>query len=226
MTTKQASGGEIFKKIPAIMKELPVITKGRKNTQQGYAFRGIDDVYNFIQPLLAKHGVFMSAELLDDRHEERISKGGSAMMYRVLKMRYSFIAEDGSSISTDSVGEGMDSSDKASAKALSIAQKYAILQMFLVPTEEPKPEPENDSHEVEPKPADDYKKMTAGITELQRRELDKLLKDLDAAGIDPAEKSDKVLEHFEVGSLGELTAPQADAVIKKWTAALKAKAKS
>jgi hypothetical protein len=150
MTTTPEKAGLIFKKIPAIMCEIPSIGKDRKNTGQGYNFRGIDDVYNFVQPLLAKHGVFMSAEILADRHEERTSRQGSAMMYRVLNMRYSFVAEDGSSVSTDAVGEGMDSGDKASAKAMSIAQKYAILQMFLVPTEEAK-DPENDNPEVKPK---------------------------------------------------------------------------
>jgi hypothetical protein len=134
MTTTQEKPGLIFKKIPAIMAEIPSIGKSRKNEGQHYNFRGIDDVYNLIQPVLAKHGVFMSAEVLDQRHEERTSKSGGAMMYRVATVRYSFVAEDGSSISTDAIGEGMDSGDKASAKAMSIAQKYAILQMFLVPT--------------------------------------------------------------------------------------------
>jgi len=149
--TKQTNGGDIFKKIPAIMAEIPVIGKDRKNQGQGYNFRGIDDVYNMIQPIMAKHGVFMSAEILESRHEERQSGQGKAIMSRVTTIRYSFIAQDGSSVSTDAIGEGMDSGDKASAKAMSIAQKYAILQMFLVPTADAK-DPENDDHDVKPKP--------------------------------------------------------------------------
>ena len=59
------SAGLIYTAIPAIMAEIPAIYKDRKNDQQEYSFRGIDDVYNAINPLLSKHGVFMKAEVLE-----------------------------------------------------------------------------------------------------------------------------------------------------------------
>ena len=218
MTTTTEKPGLIFKQIPAIMSEIPSIGKDRKNTGQGYNFRGIDDIYNFIQPLLAKHSVFMTAEILDDRHEERASKSGGVIMYRVLKMRYSFVASDGSSIATDAVGEGMDSGDKASAKAMSIAQKYAILQTFLVPTEDAK-DPEVDNHEVAPKPKP---KAAELVTDDQRVVLAKLLDDMQHAGKDVDDIVEKVKAHFSIeGYPGELTKDQAAALIKKWSDGLK-----
>lgn len=153
MTTEKTA--LIYQKIPAIMKEIVPISKDRKNQAQGYSFRGIDDVYNSLQPILAKHGVFMTSQILDERSEERTrSEGKSALFSRMLKIRYSLTAEDGSSVATEVIGEGMDSGDKAAAKAMSIAQKYALFQMFLIPTAEAK-DPENDDHEViaKPKPA-------------------------------------------------------------------------
>jgi hypothetical protein len=154
MTTEKT--GLIYQKIPAIMKEVVPISKDRKNQAQGYSFRGIDDVYNSLQPILAKHGVFMTSQILDERSEERTrAEGKSALFSRMLKIRYSLTAEDGSSVATEVIGEGMDQGDKAAAKAMSIAQKYALFQMFLIPTAEPK-DPENDDHEVVAKPkADD-----------------------------------------------------------------------
>jgi hypothetical protein len=222
MTTTTEKPGLIFKQIPAIMSEIPSIGKDRKNTGQGYNFRGIDDIYNFIQPLLAKHSVFMTAEILDDRHEERASKSGGVIMYRVLKLRYSFVASDGSSIATDAVGEGMDSGDKASAKAMSIAQKYAILQTFLVPTEDAK-DPEVDNHEVAPKPKP---KAAELVTDDQRVVLAKLLDDMHHAGKDVDDIVEKVKAHFGIeGYPGELTKDQAAALIKKWSDGLKKAAK-
>lgn len=226
MTATTEKPGIIFKKIPAIMSEIPSIGKDRKNTGQGYNFRGIDDVYNFVQPLLAKHGVFMSAEILADHHEERTSKQGTVMMYRVLNMRYSFVAEDGSSVSTDAVGEGMDSGDKASAKAMSIAQKYAIIQMFLVPTEEPK-DPENDNPEVKPKatPAPAPAKVEP-VEDGQIIVLRKLQDDIANAGHDVEKAIGKVRDKYGItGYPGELTKAQAAEVIKTWAAALKKAAK-
>ncbi|MDD5513186.1 MAG: ERF family protein [Candidatus Omnitrophica bacterium] len=158
MTAKQTEAsaapatGNIYQRIPAIMRDIEAIPKDRRNQQQGYSFRGIDDVYNLIHPVMAKHGVFMSCVILSDRTEERKSNKGNALIYRVINARYRFTADDGSSIETDVIGEGMDSGDKSANKAMSVGQKYALLQVFMVPTDDPK-DPENENHEVEPKAA-------------------------------------------------------------------------
>lgn len=141
----------IFHALNAIMDELGAITKDRTNTHQKYQFRGIDNVYNAVNPLFAKHGVISVPTVLEDRHEERESKSGGVNIYRVLKIRYDFYALDGSSVPATVIGEGMDSSDKASNKAMAVAHKYAILQVLAVPTEEPK-DPEEDSHQVAANP--------------------------------------------------------------------------
>lgn len=177
--TEEVKVGLIYKKILAVMSEIQAIEKERKNVQQGYNFRGIDDVYNMVQPLMAKHGIFMRSELLSDRSEERTSKGGATLIYRIINMRYSFICEDGSFITTDTIGEGMDSGDKAGPKAMSIAQKYAILQVFMIPTVDPK-DSENDSPEPQAKPTNAVGHVTNKVsqpapakpmTELQATEI-------------------------------------------------------
>jgi hypothetical protein len=139
----------IYGAIAAIMGSVGPIGKDRENKQQNYSFRGVDDVYQALQALMAKHGVFTTAEILADRTEERTTSRGSALIYRVLKIRWWFWAPDGSCVYTDTIGEGMDSGDKASNKAMSVSHKYALLQVFCIPTEEAK-DPENDHHEVEP----------------------------------------------------------------------------
>lgn len=137
----------IYKKICDIMADVKVISKDRKNQQQNYKFRGIDDVYNELHDLLAKHRVFTVPAVLETKHEERTSKSGGTLIYRIYTVEYTFFAEDGSSVQTIVMGEGMDSGDKAGNKAMSVAHKYALLQMFAIPTGEPK-DPENDSPEV------------------------------------------------------------------------------
>lgn len=141
----------IFSRINLIMSEVGGIAKDRTNAKQGYKFRGIDDVYLALQPLLAKHEVFTTLEVLDEIRSERTTQTGSVLFYSILKIRYDFWALDGSKISCTVIGEGMDSGDKASNKAMSIAQKYAFIQIFAIPTEDPK-DPENDSHDVTPEP--------------------------------------------------------------------------
>ena len=136
--------GMIYKQIPAVMADIEAIAKDRKNDKQNYKFRGIDDVYNMIHSVLAKHKVFTAPTVLSETYEERKSSSGGVLIYRVLRMLYRFYAEDGSYIDTTVIGEGMDSGDKASNKAMSVAHKYALIQVFAIPTDDDK-DPENDN---------------------------------------------------------------------------------
>jgi hypothetical protein len=140
----------IYRKMLEVMSEVSAISKDRKNASQGYNFRGIDDVYNMLHDIMAKIGVFCVPRVMSDYTEERTTAKGSVLIYRILKMEFDFIAIDGSKVTSCVIGEGMDSGDKASNKAMSVAQKYCLLQTFLIPTEDAK-DPENQSHEVGPK---------------------------------------------------------------------------
>lgn len=126
----------IYQSINAIMAECPVIAKAQQNKQQGFMYRGVDVVMNVFQPLLAKYKVFVVPEVLETIREDRQTKNGGNLIYTILKVRYTFFAEDGSFISATVQGEGMDSADKSGNKAMSVAFKYAMFQVFCIPTEE------------------------------------------------------------------------------------------
>ena len=137
----------IFQSITKIMEEVPAIGKSKKNIQQGFMFRGIDDVMNAFQPLLAKYKVFIVPQVLEQIREERQTLKGGTLLYSICKVKYTFYAEDGSFVDAIVVGEGMDSGDKATNKAMAIAMKYAMFQVFCIPTEEMK-DPDSESHSV------------------------------------------------------------------------------
>lgn len=113
------------------------ISKDRTNTQgSGYKFRGIDDVYNAVSPLLAEHGLCILPRVLARSCEERVSKNGGALFYVTVEAEFDFVAaEDGSKHTVKTFGEAMDSGDKATNKAMSAAYKYAAFQAFSIPTE-------------------------------------------------------------------------------------------
>lgn len=127
---------KIFSAIPAIMGEIGHIGKERRNAQQGFMFRGVDQVMNTMKPLLSKHGVFVVPEVLHTEREERVTKSGSNLIYTVHTIQFHFWATDGSEVTATVVGEGMDSADKSSNKAMAVAFKYACFQVFCIPTEE------------------------------------------------------------------------------------------
>ena len=126
----------IYRRIPEAIAKIGSIGKNKRNQQQGFMFRGIDDVYNAVNPILAECKLFMTSEILDQQREERETKNGGRLVYTILTIRYTIYAEDGSSVTTVTVGEGMDSGDKGSNKAMSIAYKYAMFQLLCIPTED------------------------------------------------------------------------------------------
>lgn len=147
----------IFTAMTAAMQDIGAIAKADKNVMQGFMYRSIDAVYNSMHEILAKHNIFTVPDVLEERTEERQSKSGGTLIYRILKMKYTFYTDDGSNVSCTVIGEGMDSGDKAANKAMSISHKYALFQTFLIPTEDEK-DPDAQSHEVKPKPKEESEK--------------------------------------------------------------------
>lgn len=129
---------KIFEAMAQIMAEITCINKSRINEHFRYKFRGIDDVYNELHALFAKHQVFTTSTVVSERCYPRTNAKGNEELNRVLQMRYTFHTADGSSITTETVGEGQDIGDKAANKAMASAHKYALLQVFCIPTEEQK----------------------------------------------------------------------------------------
>lgn len=132
---KQPNG--IYAAMAAIVSEIGAIGKDKRCSQgASFAYRGIDDVYNALNPIMAKHGVFVLPVAGERTTETRQSRNGAAMEIVVMRMTYKFCHADGSSVEAVTVGQAMDSGDKATNKAMAIAHKYAILQAFCIPTED------------------------------------------------------------------------------------------
>ena len=139
---------QIHELIPKIMAEVGAISKNRENVSQRFFFRGIEDVYKHLQLLLAKHGVSAFPSVLTVERETRKTAKGGDMLSTLLTVRYTFFAPDGSSVEAVAAGEGMDSGDKATSKAMSIAHKNCLLQVFMVPTEDAV-DPDKDAPRIE-----------------------------------------------------------------------------
>ena len=170
METKQ-----IYQSLSDIMLEITHISKTKTNTQQNFKYRGIDDIMNELHALFAKNSVIILPIVKDIKQDERITKNGGLLIYTKLTVQYDFIASDGSFVSTVAIGEAMDSGDKSTNKAMSVALKYVLLQMFLIPTED-MTDPDSNTYEVKPKAkepekkddmSDIAKRLASGLAELR-----------------------------------------------------------
>ena len=140
----------IYTAMVKVMADVGVVGKERKNPQQGYQFRGIDDVAAHCQAALEKHGVFVVPEVLEREREVMDTRNGGRMASVRLLVRHTFFAHDGSSVAATTLGEAMDSGDKASNKAMSAALKYALTESLMIPTYEADRDTEEASPEVVP----------------------------------------------------------------------------
>src|SRR4029077_20138503 len=113
------------------------IGKDQQNLQQGYKFRGIDDVFNAVGPLLAEHQLLILPKKISGWEcKEHTNPKGNKVFHVKLNAEWHFKSvEDGSVEIIENVGEAMDSSDKATNKAMSAAYKYALIQAFAIPIE-------------------------------------------------------------------------------------------
>ena len=128
----------VYKAINAVQAALAKngIAKDRKNVQQGYSFRGIDEVYNALAPLLAENGLCILPRCTERICVERTNAKGTALFYVTVRAEFDFVSSsDGSVHTVVTYGEAMDSGDKATNKAMSAAYKYAAMQAFSIPTE-------------------------------------------------------------------------------------------
>src|SRR5262245_34695104 len=128
----------VYRAIHAVLNDIGKvgIEKGRRNQQQGYQFRGIDDIYNFLNPLFSVHGLMILPRMMERTQEERVSAAGKPIFYVSVKAEFDFVAiEDGTLHTLCTYGEAMDAADKATNKAMSAAYKYVCMQAFAIPTE-------------------------------------------------------------------------------------------
>lgn len=130
---------EVYKAINAVQRALSHtgIAKDRQATGGAtFKFRGIDDVYNAVSPLLAEHNLCIIPRCVARTVVERQSKTGGALFYVTVEAEFDFVSSvDGSKHTARTFGEAMDSGDKATNKAMSAAYKYAAFQAFAIPTE-------------------------------------------------------------------------------------------
>lgn len=146
----EAKPGAIYAAMIKIMAECGVVGKMRKNPQQGYQFRGIDDVVAHLNQVMASHGVFPVPYVVTAERELMPTKAGGSMVSVRLLVDHIFTAVDGSRVTTRTLGEAMDSGDKASNKAQSTALKYSLTEVFMIPTYEADRDTEEASPVIDP----------------------------------------------------------------------------
>lgn len=210
--TAPVTGPAVYSAIAAVQGELAKvgIAKKRQNTQgEGYMFRGIDDVYTALSPLLSENGLCVIPRVIERTCEERKSSRGNPLFYVTVHAEFDFVsAVDGSKHTAATFGEAMDSGDKATNKAMSAAYKYAAFMTFAIPTEGDN-DADGTTHDVAPA-------RLETITEKQLADLEALAEEVGA-------DIPKFCAYLKINSLSEIFEQDYPAAVKVMEAKRKAK---
>lgn len=144
----------VFELFAEAKRRVGPVAKNSKNSQQNYSFRGIDAVVNAIAPHFDELGIITAPELIDETYATvEVGAKRTPMGHALVKVRYTFHGPKGDSFVAVTPGEAMDSGDKATPKAMSVAYRIALLQCLNLPTDEP--DPDSQSYERSDPDADD-----------------------------------------------------------------------
>lgn len=125
---------KIIEALLAVMREVDGISKKSKNKEQGYSYRGIDDFYNTLHPLMAKHGIIPIINGSEIK-TNIIEKGNKTVFVTEGVMSVRFCTEE-EGLELFVPVFALDYSDKGVGKAISYGMKYALMTLFMIPTEE------------------------------------------------------------------------------------------
>ena len=195
----------IYAAICGVMEDIKAVGKDDLNKTQGFKYRSIDAVMNALNPAMIKHKIFCAPEVIEQIREERTTGKGSTLIYSVCKIKYRFFTVDGSYVDAVVVGEGMDSGDKATNKAMSVAFKYACFQTFCIPTENFIPDADADTPEPNRK----------NSSNKQSKDLDNLRNELTNELVRTGYTWSSVIKTYKVDSAEHLTSLQLKDCLKK-----------
>lgn len=184
----------IYEKINKIMADTPYIFKDGKIEFGNTKYRAVteENVLSMLRPKMIEQGLVMFPVTLEATKEGTLTTAN--MVFKVVNAE-----NPEESILVASGGQGADSQDKGIGKAITYANKYALLKMFLVPTGD---DPDKvSSEEITAKLNEAYAKKEAekGEDDLLRKQIYELGKG------DLTRINEYVGKIFGGKNLGELT---------------------
>ena len=130
--------------VTEVMKAVGAVRKAERNTAQNFNFRGIDAVVNAVSPAMRDAGLIVNPVLQSVTYDTvEVGQKRTPMGHVRVVVGFTFTAPDGSNLTAVVAAEAMDSGDKATAKAMSVAFRTALLQTFVLPTDDTDPDAES-----------------------------------------------------------------------------------
>lgn len=125
-----------------VRKEVRAIAKGEQYNAAGtrYNFRGVDTVVNTFGPVTLKHGVNVLPTRVAAEYRDTTTSKGNKMRECTVCVSWLIVGPKGDTLALQTQGEALDSADKGTAKAQSVALRVLLLTGGLTPTHDKDPD--------------------------------------------------------------------------------------
>jgi hypothetical protein len=130
----------IIELLAKVMEDVEEVKKDGYNNHQNYKFRGVDAVVNEVGPALRKHGVVPIPVKSSSAYRDVVTSGNKPSRECTVTVTYRFYGPAGDFVDAEVPGEAMDSQDKGTAKAMSVAYRILLLQVLCIPTGDDDPD--------------------------------------------------------------------------------------
>ena len=197
----------LFEKMQLITNEIGVVEKGlqvRVTDKSSYKAVSERDVLDAVKPIEQKYRVFslpisrriIAQDVLEKVSEYNGKTSKTNTMYMRIETTYRFYNIDNPDeyIDTITYADGLDTGDKASGKAMTYADKYALMKAYKIST--------GDDPDKEASAEQGYTSVKA--TPKQIEAVKKLVRDTQA-----------MLDHYNISKIEDLTLEQASEIIAK-----------
>lgn len=140
----------LIKKLASVMGLIERVPKRGRNQTHAYDYATEADIVGEVRKAMASQALLMVPTVVGVKWDAKTTKSGAEMKICTLRVRFTlFDGESGESLSFEVFGQGEDTGDKSTYKAMTGATKYALLKLFLIPTGD---DPENDGTNGKPQP--------------------------------------------------------------------------
>lgn len=196
----------IYEKLSLIENEIGVVEKGLSVSMGKGSYKAVSerDVLDAIKPIEQKYRVYSypyDTEIINNEVLEKSSNyGTTTSQFLRLKRVYRFVNIDNKDEYIDVIayGDGIDTGDKAPGKAMTYADKYALMKAYKLST--------GDDPDKEASPKEGYRRATTQpISDSQKETIKRLYEE---------EELNNVLAKNNIKSIDRLNTNQASAIIK------------
>jgi hypothetical protein len=134
-----------------VRREIRAIGKGSEYNERGtrYSYRAADTVVQYFGPITIKHGVNVLPFRTETTYGSKQTKSGGSMRECSVTVTWHIIGPKGDFLVTQTAGEALDTSDKSTTKAQTVALRNLLLNGGLIPTNDRDPDADRIERGVE-----------------------------------------------------------------------------